>query len=1081
MRVKLYYTTRELSASAPEFWALRSLGSEAIVPGARGGHAWLQEHVRTGYNAAWHERLSDGSMDVSVSTSAFASRLDSYWLEGIAHLIRTVGIDGIYLDGAPYERRTLQRLRRLADALHPSFELDLHASCAANPRLPYAELLPMLDSIWFGEQCAYAEMAPDQWLADVSGVPYGIPAEVLTDEGARWAALVFGMTCRIYPEPRRCEPRPLWEALERIGASDSALVGFWEAQPLVVVRGRDRPSQSARASGGDAHLTSGDDEPAVGSAADAGPARKEPLVRASLFLGGAWLDAALGAAKARKTSAANGSAPLEDAASAGHRAWMADAARMHWRRVEGAGPADAHDGRVLPLPIAVAVASWEAASTVATLSVDWPALGLCALGARLVAAAVRGFQAESEWAGGAEITFGAQRSGQGEGYLLQLHAARANTYGCDSEAHPRAQRQERRAAEAPPASVRGRADPAQHAARGSAASASDNGALAGTGATVRARARTVWQLTDVHLQQGYTEGASIFRRCTPEAGAAGAKGATGTAGGAAAAGGDPDRVPHAGGVPSRPFGAAGLFGDNYCDSPPRLLESALAHINTTHAASAERALRPLILLSGDWVMSNAGGRSPVSDDAVRAAPFHVAAALARQLPSARAFPLWGNHDLLPYNTHLGRAGVASAAAARAFAPWIGARASCELAGRGYYALDIDADFGVATPAATLDLGASSGAGHVSGRAAPARGVRLLALNTALFSPSNSAAHSASGLAAARMQLHWLGAQLRELVTNRGSALIVGHEPPGTDWYTSRGRSSPVASWWIPEHAREYAELVSRFSAAVALQTFGHTHADELRIIAPPREAGVGAGESQPPLEGSGQFPGHGARAGGGRSAELDGSGERSSLRPRAFEPAGAGRASPAHTVAFIAPPLTPYGAAFNPAVRAYALEPSSWRADAARQPATGAVQLRDFTQWVLLLESSNVLREAIWQIEYVASRAYGLDDMSARSWRGALERMHEPRSIELARYVAHANVWDQGRERFASIDGARAMLCGAAHVDPGTFARCRDDVAGGVASAPQSRPGDVLPSASSLEEEGMSAVWATFPRGTAAS
>ena len=29
--------------------------------------------------------------------------------------------------------------------------LDLHASCAGNPHLPYAELYPYIDSVWFGE------------------------------------------------------------------------------------------------------------------------------------------------------------------------------------------------------------------------------------------------------------------------------------------------------------------------------------------------------------------------------------------------------------------------------------------------------------------------------------------------------------------------------------------------------------------------------------------------------------------------------------------------------------------------------------------------------------------------------------------------------------------------------------------------------------------------------------------------------------------------------------------------------------------------------------------------------------------
>ena len=49
--------------------------------------------------------------------------------------------------------------------LYAGFLLDLHASCAGNPHLPYVELYPYLDSIWFGEQCnykAYSHCSPNQ-------------------------------------------------------------------------------------------------------------------------------------------------------------------------------------------------------------------------------------------------------------------------------------------------------------------------------------------------------------------------------------------------------------------------------------------------------------------------------------------------------------------------------------------------------------------------------------------------------------------------------------------------------------------------------------------------------------------------------------------------------------------------------------------------------------------------------------------------------------------------------------------------------------------------------------------------------
>lgn len=55
-RVKLYYTVRELSTSAPELWAFRAMRGEVVIKSpVAGGNAWLREHLRGGYDAAWHE------------------------------------------------------------------------------------------------------------------------------------------------------------------------------------------------------------------------------------------------------------------------------------------------------------------------------------------------------------------------------------------------------------------------------------------------------------------------------------------------------------------------------------------------------------------------------------------------------------------------------------------------------------------------------------------------------------------------------------------------------------------------------------------------------------------------------------------------------------------------------------------------------------------------------------------------------------------------------------------------------------------------------------------------------------------
>jgi len=168
-------------------------------------------------------------------------------------LLRNVDIDGIYLDGAPYERTTLRRLRAALEPLvahRPSpFLLDLHASCAGNPHLPYAELYPYIDSIWFGEQCDYASYSPEQWLAEVSGIPFGLQGQVLGDNSVQWKALVFGMTCRIYPDPMRCNPRPLWGAIDRLGLGRPHILGWWDrASPVSVSSHGNSSAAHVRAS-----------------------------------------------------------------------------------------------------------------------------------------------------------------------------------------------------------------------------------------------------------------------------------------------------------------------------------------------------------------------------------------------------------------------------------------------------------------------------------------------------------------------------------------------------------------------------------------------------------------------------------------------------------------------------------------------------------------------------------------------------------------------------------------------------------------------------------------------------------------
>jgi hypothetical protein len=237
MRVKIYYTVRELSYHAPELWALRSLGDEVISDGPGGGHAWLQEHVGGHYITGW---VVPELRDIALVTSGI-SRWHNYYVEGLDWLVRNVGIDGLYLDDVAFDRTTMQRVRRVLSRGRPGALIDLHSANQYNPNDGFAssanlylEHFPYIDRLWFGEYFDY-DAPSDTWLVEMSGIPFGLMSEMLQDGGNPWRGMVFGMTARL---PWAGDPRPLWRAWDDFGITDARMIGWWA--PRAPVR-TDRP------------------------------------------------------------------------------------------------------------------------------------------------------------------------------------------------------------------------------------------------------------------------------------------------------------------------------------------------------------------------------------------------------------------------------------------------------------------------------------------------------------------------------------------------------------------------------------------------------------------------------------------------------------------------------------------------------------------------------------------------------------------------------------------------------------------------------------------------------------------------
>jgi hypothetical protein len=228
MKVKIYYTVRELSNIAPELFALLGLGDEVFSYGPGGGFSWLQEHVDRGYIGGW---FVPSLLDAAIVTSG-TSRWHNYYLEGLDWLARNVGIDGLYIDDVAFDRTVMKRVRKILDRRRPGALIDLHSANQYNPRDGFAnsanlylEHFPFIDRLWFGEYFDYGS-APDFWMTEVSGIPFGLMGEMLQDGGNPWRGMLWGMTNRL-PWTEDADPRPLWRAWDAFGMQGSRMIGFW--------------------------------------------------------------------------------------------------------------------------------------------------------------------------------------------------------------------------------------------------------------------------------------------------------------------------------------------------------------------------------------------------------------------------------------------------------------------------------------------------------------------------------------------------------------------------------------------------------------------------------------------------------------------------------------------------------------------------------------------------------------------------------------------------------------------------------------------------------------------------------------
>jgi len=211
--------------------------------GRGGGYPWLREHFVNHYRPQWYDHVDSVTIDASVLTSTGESRWFNYYIEGLKWLVQNVNIDGVYLDDVSFNRNMLKRMRKVMDEVKPGCILDLHSNTgfSKGPAIQYTEFFPYLDKLWFGESFKYDEMPPENWLVEVSGIPFGHMGDMLHGGGNPWRGMIYGMTVR-HPwltEGVTCDPRAIWKVWDDFGIAESDMIGYWDANPVVKTNNSD--------------------------------------------------------------------------------------------------------------------------------------------------------------------------------------------------------------------------------------------------------------------------------------------------------------------------------------------------------------------------------------------------------------------------------------------------------------------------------------------------------------------------------------------------------------------------------------------------------------------------------------------------------------------------------------------------------------------------------------------------------------------------------------------------------------------------------------------------------------------------
>ena len=135
---------------------------------------------------------------------------------------------------------------------------------------------------------------------------------------------------------------------------------------------------------------------------------------------------------------------------------------------------------------------------------------------------------------------------------------------------------------------------------------------------------------------------------------------------------------------------------------------------------------------------------------------------------------------------------------------------------------------------------------------PMANTRILVLDNLFLSVKYATCAGQPDPAPAAAQLAWLEAQLTAARQRHERVWVMGHIPPGVDLYSTARRLTNVCAGGKPQMflgSESIAETLAANADIVRLALFGHTHSDEMRLIAPESgRAGANPGSASIPSQ-----------------------------------------------------------------------------------------------------------------------------------------------------------------------------------------------------------------------------------------